>query len=386
MHPPPSSNARARHHLLIDGRCLRARPTGVGIALWRLLLGLEGLLREGKAEGWRVTVLRLAGEMASPAFRRRWEGITHLQIEGITADPESHPAGDLWLAARLPRLARSLGADVLYSPAFLSPPRACGVARLVMVHDDLLWSQPASYPPAFRYYLRAGTRLATRRADAVLFPSRDAARRAGARLRIPKNRRAVLPHAVDPKVHFPAPLEGREPTILCIANAERRKNHEVLLRALGDPVELPGGGPELILAGFPESARDRLAELRRTPCAVSWHTTHLPEDRELADALRRAGVLVLPSRGEGFGLPVLEAMACGTPLVLSDLPVLREVAGEAAAYVAPEDAEGWRSEMLRALEAGPEVRRRVAIGLERARRATPERLARRFLRLCERVV
>ena len=352
------------------------------MALWRLLLGLESLLGGGGAEGWRVTVLRLQAELASEAFRARWKEISHLQIEDTSANPESHPASDLWLAASLPRIARRLRADVLYSPAFLSPPHTPGLTRLVMVHDDLPWSQPASYPAAFRYYLRAGTRLAVRSADRVLFPSRDAARRAGNRLRIPGKRRAVLPHAVDPDIHFPAPLEGRSPTVLCIANAERRKNHEVLLRAFGDPAGLPAGGLELVFAGFPASAGARLAELRRTPCAVPWRPVEIPDDRELAEAVRRAAVLVLPSRGEGFGLPVLEAMACGTPLVLSDLPVLREVAGEAGVYLDPDDGDGWRREVLLAMEGGPDVRRRVAAGIERARNATPRRLARRFLRLC----
>jgi glycosyltransferase involved in cell wall biosynthesis len=105
---------------------------------------------------------------------------------------------------------------------------------------------------------------------------------------------------------------------------------------------------------------------------------------ELADLYRRATLVLLPSDSEGFGLPALEALACGAPLIASDLPVLREVAGDAALYAPPGDAGAWTDLVLRALDGRaplpPRARR-----LDQVRPFTWEAHARAILRAYQRI-
>ena len=102
----------------------------------------------------------------------------------------------------------------------------------------------------------------------------------------------------------------------------------------------------------------------------------------LASVYRRANLMLLPSEREGFGLPLAEAMACGTPVVASDLPVLREIGGDAAEYCAVGDISGWAdtiARLFRERETDPEAwQRRRAVGIHRASRFTWAEYARRM--------
>ena len=113
--------------------------------------------------------------------------------------------------------------------------------------------------------------------------------------------------------------------------------------------------------------------------AVEW--TGYVHDAALVAAYRSADVLVLPSRFEGFGFPVVEAMACGTPVVCSDIPVLREIAGPAAEFASPDDPSGLAGAIVRALTDLPRRAAMIAQGAERAAQFTWERAARDTLAL-----
>lgn len=331
-------------------------------------------MASGEAGGWRVTAIRYAGDLADTGFRARWAPFRHLHLIDSSADPTSHPAGDLWQQVRLPRLLGDLSADVLYSPAYVAPLLSGRCRRVLMVHDDLVWSHPDSYPLPFRMYIRVAGGFSARRSDGVVFPSEDARLKAGGRLSLPVERTAAVPHGVDLELFPPAGLEGRGRLVVCVATAERRKNHDVLLRAMRGRDDV-----KLLFIGFSERAKGRLAELRGIDRGGNWKILPVADEETISRHLREAGVFVLPSRGEGFGLPVIEAMASGTPMVLSDLEVLREVAGETAVYREPDDAAGWAEAIDEALGAGDGVRERVRAGLERVRGFTLEESARRLL-------
>jgi alpha-1,3-rhamnosyl/mannosyltransferase len=150
---------------------------------------------------------------------------------------------------------------------------------------------------------------------------------------------------------------------------EARKNPLAALAA-AERVGLP-----LVVAG-PVRDEEIAAELRRRGARLTGYVSR----EELAQLYREAACLVFPSRFEGFGLPVLEAMASGTPVVASDEPAVREVAGDAAVLVAPERlAEG----VERALG---ERERLTAAGLERAARFSWREAARRTLAVYRRVL
>ena len=360
--------------LVVDARWVGPRPTGVGNSIVRQLMGLDRLLASGEARPWQVFAIRRADALESAEGRANWSGMQHIHTIDVDAPPDRHPAGDWWLHRTLPQLLRSLGADVLFSPAYLTPLSCPGAARVVMMHDDLIWSEPDSYPWRFRSYLALGCRLAAG-AERLIFPSADARDRVAARLGLAADRTGVVPHGLD-AVSYRQAAVARSPEIVFVASAETRKNHEVLLDALAaiDP------SVGLHFVGFaPDATRDRRL---REKYPHRWRATPQAPASEVARHLAGSVAMAHPSKGEGFGLPILEAMACGTPMVLSDIPVLREVAGDAALYAPPSDPASWAT-ALNALIKDDVIRRRlVEAGEKRLQLFTLEESARALLREC----
>jgi len=150
-----------------------------------------------------------------------------------------------------------------------------------------------------------------------------------------------------------AALPTGEPFVLFVGTLEPRKNLRTLLdawellhRQVADP-------PVLVLCGRLGWKSESLEDsIRRAQAAGRVRALGYVESAELATWYRGALAVALPSLYEGFGLPAVEAMAVGTPLILSDIPVLREVAGDAALYVEAEDAEAWAEAVERLLTDG----------------------------------
>jgi glycosyltransferase involved in cell wall biosynthesis len=188
---------------------------------------------------------------------------------------------------------------------------------------------------------------AVRRAEHVLAVSERTKRDVVELYGVPPEKVTVTPNAVDPAF---TPGDGHGAYLLFVGAIQRRKDPLAALAA-ARAVGLP-----LVVAG-PEKEPDVARELRAGGAELRGYVSK----DELADLYRGASALVLPSRFEGFGLPAVEAMACGTPVVASPEPALREVAGDAAVYA--EDGD-FAAAVRRALE---ERDRLVAAGLERAK-------------------
>ncbi len=143
------------------------------------------------------------------------------------------------------------------------------------------------------------------------------------------------------------------PFFLYVATIEPRKNHRLLLDLWQDlVVRLGPQTPRLVLVGQTgPMTGDLLAPLAQVPglAAHVEHRTACP-DEELAALIHDARALLMPSLAEGFGLPVVEALQVGTPVIASDLPVFREVAQGAACLVDPADRGGWSHAILAALQ------------------------------------
>ncbi|HEU0131617.1 MAG TPA: glycosyltransferase family 1 protein [Mycobacteriales bacterium] len=264
----------------------------------------------------------------------------------------------LWANADLPPVEWLSGrVDVFHGTNFVLPPtrRAAGV---VTIHD-LSYEQHADTvtPATLRY--RALVPRALRRGGLVLTPSNAVAAEVRTRYDLPEERVLVTPLGVAPRWFAdpgPRPAWLPERYVLFVGNLEPRKNVPVLLRAMAslhatDPAAPPvvlagpaGWGPALDASGLP---RDAVV----TPGYVGG--------ADLVAAVAHASVLAFPSRYEGFGLPPLEALATGTPVVASDLAVLREVLGEHAAFVPVGDAEALAAALAKALadgDGGPAAR------------------------------
>ncbi|MCC5877816.1 MAG: glycosyltransferase family 4 protein [Candidatus Sumerlaeia bacterium] len=369
-----------KRHLVIDARFVRRFPTGIGNAILRQLEGLDILLGGEVGSRWEVTAIRLSRELDDPTFPDHWESLKHIHFVESWADPTSHPVGEWWLHTRLPRLLRDMGADVFYGPAYTAPmwvPR--GVGRMVMFHDDLAWSHPESYPRKFREFIRLQMRMSVLSAERLIFPSHAACGSCQRRLGIDKSRVGVVHHGLSARTGGVVPLSGREDLVVCVASAELRKNQIVLARALSGR-QAPG----LVLVGYSPRSTAQLEEIRalRAPLEI----VPVASQSQVDSWLSRAAIFALPTEGEGFGLPVIEAMAAGTPLLLSDIPIMREVAGDAAVYLPPRSPRAW-AEGIDALLADESRREEmVAKGLERIKNYSLENCAMSLLREAEQVV
>jgi alpha-1,3-rhamnosyl/mannosyltransferase len=285
--------------------------------------------------------------------------------------PLSQAVRTAWSRARRPAAERLLGSfDVLHFSDWMYPPqregvRATTIMDLVPLHFRE-WVTPTTYSMHSRKYENAAATC-----DVVFAITEYTARDVVRTLGIPEERiHVAYPAAKDdfrPDGHA---ADLGAPYVLTVATLEPRKN----LQALVDAHRLLGGDLLLAVAGGegwgdqPELAGPRVRRLG------------FVSDAELASLYRGAAVAVYPSRFEGFGIPVLEAMASGCPVVVSSHPSLDEASGSAAVRADPDDPAAVAAAIEQALA---ERERLVAAGLEHARRFTWRAVGETFLRAYE---
>jgi len=294
-------------------------------------------------------------------------------------------AGKYGLAEQwvVPREARAAGAELLHAPHYTLP-LLWGGPSVVTVHDLIHLRFPRFFPPGAAVYARVVAGSATRRARVVLvdseFTRADVLERLGA---APEKVR-VVPLAVPAGLAPPPPgdvqafLAARRlprDHVLYVGARKGHKNLELLLRAWAamPPVERP----PLVLSGSPWPVDDPHARLAEA-LGVSRHVHFagaLGGPGELAALYGGAALYAHPALCEGFGLPPLEAMACGTPVLASDAGSLPEVLGDAAESLPPHGPEAWADTIRRLL--GDTTRRSdlAARGRARAARFSWERTA-----------
>jgi glycosyltransferase involved in cell wall biosynthesis len=266
------------------------------------------------------------------------------------------------------RADRSLGAalgqlDVLHYPLTVEIPGA-HAPRVVTLHDLQHRDLPQHFSLPRRIFRRSGYDRAAARAAAVVVPSEFVRRSVVGQLGLDSARVHVIHHGVDHDLFAPGD-EAREPFLFYPARAWPHKNHDGLLEAF---VLLHAEMPELrlLLAG---GGLDALGPL---PANVE-RLGEVPAEK-LAKLYRTAACLVFPSLYEGFGLPPLEAMACGCPVACSNAASLPEVCGEAAVYFDPRSPEAIANGVREALALADELR---TLGPERAAAFTWQASARR---------
>jgi len=248
----------------------------------------------------------------------------------------------LWEQALLPGLVRREGADVLHCPHYTMPV-AARVPVVVTLHDATFFTHPQVHSAVKRRFFRAWTRLSLRRARRCVVPSRatrdELVRVAGAR----PDRVDVAHLGVDRRTfHVPEPADvaavreslgvGARPYVAFLGTLEPRKNVPALIRGWAAACRGREAPPALVLAGGRGWDPDVDVAASEVPPGLDLvRPGYLPLE-QLAAFLGEAEVVAYPSLGEGFGLPVLEAMACGAPVLTTRLLSLPEVAGDAAAY------------------------------------------------------
>ena len=246
-------------------------------------------------------------------------------------------------------------ADVVHAQAPVLIP-ASRAAQVITIHDLHFLARPDRSVAEMRRDFPALVHEHARRADHIVVSSAYAAGEVVRELHVPPDRITVCPPgAPEWAAGIAAGRASRQPgsAILFVGTLDLRKNIPVLLDAYAELRARRPDAPPLVLAGrVTEAVRIELGRTERSPLAghvtVSGYVTH--EERQRL--YREARMLVLPSLEEGFGLPVLEAMACGLPVVVSNRGALPEVAGDAASPIDPLDADALATEMERLLDPG----------------------------------
>jgi glycosyltransferase involved in cell wall biosynthesis len=250
-----------------------------------------------------------------------------------------------WEQTTLPVLARRLNVAVVHSPHYTMP-LAAPCAGVVTLHDATFFTDPGLHSPVKSRFFRSWTRLSLRRATRCVVPSHSAADQLAAVTGARRDRLVVAHHGVDTeRFHLPRPQEvaavrdrlglDGTPYIGFLGALEPRKNVPALLAGYTMAARDRPDPPALVLAGQPGWDREVERALDAVPHRLRVVRAGYLPLIELAGFLGGAQVVAYPSLGEGFGLPVLEAMACGVPVLTTRRLSLPEVGGEAVAYCAP---------------------------------------------------
>jgi glycosyltransferase involved in cell wall biosynthesis len=255
-------------------------------------------------------------------------------------------------------------ADVAHSPTPLLVP-ASRAAQVVTVHDLFFLDHPEATAAEIRRDYAALAAAHARRADLVVTVSTTVAAQVVQRLGVDPARVVTCPNGAPDWT--PRPTVPGDGPVICVGTLEPRKNIGGLLDAW---VHLLEGGlrvPLLLAGGAPESAGPVLERIGRAPLAGVVRYVGYLEEADRRAFYDRARVLVLPSFDEGFGLPAVEAMAAGVPVVVSRRGALPEVCGDAATYVDPDDPKGMASVIAELLASPARLEELSVRGAARAR-------------------
>jgi glycosyltransferase involved in cell wall biosynthesis len=373
---PPERPATAvpdRLSVGFDATPLLGRPTGVGAFCAGALEGL------GRRDDVSVSAFAVS-------WRRRL-GIAALVPPGVGSTQRPMPARPLhaaWARLDVPPLEWFIGnVDVVHGSNFVVPPTR-RAARVVTVHDltvslypELCDTPTLAYPRLIRRAVAGGAWVHT--------PSAYVAAEVVAELGVDPGRVRAVHHGVPPLPDAAASPAGvvdgiRLPPgcgryVLAVGTIEPRKDYPLLVRAFG-AVAAAHADTALVIVGGDGWGSERFAEaLAGSPVRDRVVRPGYLDDVTLAGVLRGAAALAYPSRYEGFGLPPLQAMAAGVPVVATSAGAVPEVVGDGAWLVDPGDGDALAERLVQVLDGGPDVDALVGRGRVRSRGFTWEACA-----------
>ncbi|MCL5962025.1 MAG: glycosyltransferase family 4 protein [Chloroflexi bacterium] len=355
----------------IDARLIHYQKAGIGVYVSRLLQEFEDV-----ADSSEFAVLLSRKDESSAATQNHFRKVR-------LWTPCHHRFEQIGLPIELLRQ----GIDLLHSPDFI-PPFVRRCKSVITIHDLAFLLYPQILTLGSRRYYSQVFRAA-RSADAIIAVSNSTKRDIVERLGVPETKVFVVHHGVDRmfrplkelrRVEEPLRRLGvTVPFVLFVGTLEPRKNLVTFLDAFAQVLSARAQSAEehgasvmkLVVAGSKGwLCDDVFSRVRSLGLSDRVIFTGQVEAEDLVALYNGATLLVQPSVYEGFGFPPLEAMACGTPCVVSNTSSLPEVVGEAAVKVSPLDVQGWTLAMLRLLSSREERDDLVSRGLERSRQFT----------------
>ena len=274
------------------------------------------------------------------------------------------PVNDIWLARIWQRIRLPLpvelitgSLDIYHSPDFTLPPTLSDIPTLLTVHDLSFLRTPESAAPGLRGYLEVAVKRSVKLATHVLADSQSTKDDLIELYATPEDKITVLYAGVSSAFHPVTDSNqlmkvrkhyklGEKPFVLSVGTLQPRKNHVTLIKAFEQA--LSDSEYNLVLAGGQGWSYEEVHELVRS--RGLQHRVLFPgfvADEDLSALYSSADVMAFPSLYEGFGLPVLEAMACGVPVLASNTSCLPEVAGGAAVFVNPKNVEAMSDALLK---------------------------------------
>jgi glycosyltransferase involved in cell wall biosynthesis len=352
--------------VLVDATSVPADRGGVG----RYVEGLLGALPAGT-------------DLVVAALRSDVERYSRLlptaEVVAAPAAVAHRPARLAWEQTGLPLLAQQVGAQVLHSPFYTCPLRA-GCPVTVTVHDATFFTEPEHYDKSRRTFFRSAIKTSLRRAARVIVPSKATRDELIRLLEADPTRIDVAYHGVDHAAFHPPSDEerarvrarlglGNQSYVAFLGAKEPRKNVPNLIRGWVAAVHDRKDPPALVIAGGQGHDDEIDSAVTEVPVHLRLLRPGYLRYADLPGYLGGALVAAYPSYGEGFGLPIVEAMACGTPVLTTPRLSLPEVGGDAVAYTS-EDPGQIALDLAGLLDDEPRRMALAKAGFDRAKEFT----------------
>ncbi len=369
--------------IAFDGRVIGKGKTGIGVYAENLLNALKEADKDSFYEVFSNTraEMSLFGNSFQLENPRLKTIITKFTLE-------SHPAGDMWEQFYLPLYLNKKEIDIFHSPTFHIPFFLKGFKKVVTIHDVIAFRYPQTLPKKFSLYCRFMIKRAVNAADAIIVPSFSVKSELVELLNVNERLIYVIPEAArrffkavdehDGKTEIKNRYGLNDRFILLIGTIEPKKNIGGLIQAYSILRKTGRIGQKLVICGGDGwlNEKKRLLKIIEEEDIKDdvIFTGYMP-DESLPLLYAMADLFVYPSIYEGFGLPPLEAMACGCPVIASAIPSISETVGEAGILADPADIKGLSEAILRVLKDENLKRRLREAGFKRVKQFSWEKAA-----------